>query len=175
MVLESHSFDNVPYEIFQSQNRGGFQGQIDFHFSPTVALGVRATSAQVYNIAPKGKGFEEIPATAKSTAVGLEGTYYFRNISGLRPYARIETGVIRVQRPRVAFSSSLYSSLYSAIWEADVMYPQIGVETGAEYEFGPKSLFFLGLRLYVYNHFGDTTLLNRFSFGIGVSGGINIL
>ncbi len=168
----SSNYD-IHLESFSEENRMAYKILCEYYINQIFSLGARVTTGKIHS-KDQWTYVDIFHVEENSTSLGITGTYFFTNKSTIRPYTRLEIGIIRLTRNQVELKQSdfLFNS-FEKVDAVDELYPQSVIEYGFEHEFVDSHLFF-GLHVYLSNHFGDERILRHYSLGVGIHMGVNI-
>jgi len=153
---------------------GSFDLQAEYNLSRSLSFGARCAIGTIQNA-----DLETLEGTVhlseKFYSAGIVGTYFPAWSSFVKPYFRLESGVIQVVRGEMQLDpSSAWYSEYFPVSEITKTYPEILGEIGGEYQIKGSNLFCFGAHLLVSDVFGNTSLIEHFSFGGGIQVGVNL-
>lgn len=177
MVMRHRTYPDLDITVgpIPDETQRIYKLQAEYYINPTLSIGAKTTAGTAYD-----HGFtavdEVLHFKEKAYSFGVIGTFFATDQPGIRPYVRFEAGVVQVTRDEIRPNpSNLWYPEYAKISGLNIVYPQITVEFGPQYEFGQNSFLLLGLNCYIVNAFGDANVIQRLTFGVQMEVGMNLL
>jgi hypothetical protein len=159
-----------------------FAMRVDYQLTPAISLGAQSFGGRICNeevfVEPFGTPDPaRVHFNQQYIAITVGTKVYFREKTGVRPFAGMSAGLLWIHRSASDMRSAKWEArgVHASLEEERKYYRVIVLDVGCEYEPAADSPVFFGLSLGVISHMGDVVLLNRFIGNIIAHCGVNVL
>ena len=178
IVIENDGLE-IPLGPLPSEVKPLLSVDLEYLLTPIFSFSLQARGGSIYDteVFPPPLGTSRISIKEDYYSIEVGSSLFMREKTGLRPFFRLATGVLRVRRSHAKMESAYWESfdVHPQLDEVTRVYPLLEAGFGSEYELTPTGPCYFGVYVSASTHFGDATLIRPLVGSAEFRIGINIL